>query len=247
MKFKLCETPRNSAVQKKRNMKNQTFKGFTPKTFQFFKDLGENNNKEWFDANKHIYETEVLNPLKALFQALYPVMQNIDSGFEMRAHRAISRIYRDTRFSKNKDPYKDFMWMTFQLPVNREEWKDHPGYFLELGQDTYTLGLGLFAPKKKVMDNLRDAIIYDAEEFQRITQKTVLDNGYTIHGDEYKRPIPNELSEYFQPWIQRKGIWIQKALPIGEELFSNGFADVIIKDFVELEWLYNFMKEATDL
>ncbi|NDV60370.1 DUF2461 domain-containing protein [Bacteroides sp. 519] len=226
-------------------MKNQTFKGFTPKTFQFFKDLSENNNKEWFDAHKHIYESELINPLKALFQALYPVMQNIDSQFEMRPHRAISRIYRDTRFSKNKDPYKTFMWMTFQQPVTREEWKDHPGYFLELQQDAYTLGLGLFQPQKKVMDNFRDAVIYDAEEFQRVTQETVLDNGYTVRGDEYKRLIANDLSDYFQPWIQRKGIWVEKIQPINEDVYSTGFADLIIKDFVALEWLYNFMKEAT--
>lgn len=228
-------------------MKNQVFKGFTPQTFQFFKDLKFNNNKEWFDAHKHIYESELLNPLKSLFQVLSPAMFSIDSGFEMRPHRSISRIYRDTRFSKNKEPYKNFMWMTFQLPVTREEWKDYPGYFLELGEDTYTLGLGLFQPKKKVMDNFRDAVIYESQEFREITQETVLNNGYTVKGEEYKRPVPNELPEYFQQWIQRKGIWVEKIKPIGEELYSESFADLVIKDFKALEWLYNFMKEATEL
>ncbi|NDV82154.1 DUF2461 domain-containing protein [Bacteroides sp. 51] len=227
-------------------MKDPVFKGFSPKTFQFFSELKENNNKEWFDAHKHIYESELLNPLKGLFQALYPIMYNIDAEFEMRAHRAISRIYRDTRFSHNKDPYKTFMWMTFQCPVSREEWKDLPGYFLELGESSYTLGLGLFQPKKKVMDSLRDAIIYESEEFQRITQETVLDRGYTVNGEGYKRPLPNDLPEYFQQWFQRKGIWVEKVKPIEEELYSGSFADLIIEDFKALEWLYNFMKEATE-
>jgi len=227
-------------------MKDPVFKGFSPKTFQFFSDLKENNNKEWFDAHKAVYESELLTPLKGLFQALYPMMYNIDAAFEMRAHRAISRIYRDTRFSHNKDPYKTFMWMTFQCPVSREEWKDLPGYFLELNEKTYTLGLGLFQPKKKVMDNLRDAMIYEPEEFQRVTQETVLDRGYTVNGEEYKRPIPNDLPEYFQQWFQRKGIWVEKVKPIGEELYSGSFADLIIEDFKALEWLYNFMKEATE-
>lgn len=227
-------------------MKDPAFKGFSPKTFQFFRDLKNNNNKEWFDAHKDIYESELLHPLKGLFQALYPIMYNIDAAFEMRAHRAISRIYRDTRFSHNKDPYKTFMWMTFQCPVSREEWKDLPGYFLELGENSYTLGLGLFQPKKKVMDSLRDAIIYEPEEFQRVTQETVLDRGYTVNGEEYKRPIPNDLPEYFQQWFQRKGIWVEKVKPIGEELYSGDFADLIIEDFKALEWLYNFMKEATE-
>lgn len=228
-------------------MSQTKFTGFTPKTFKFFHDLQRNNNKEWFDANKHVYEAELLNPLKALFHALYPAMYSIDPDFETRAHRSMSRIYRDTRFSQNKLPYKDFMWMTFQIPVSGEVWKDYPGYFLDLREEQYTLGLGLFQPKKKVMDNFRDAIIYQPEEFRRITQETVLDNGYEVMGDMYKRPIPNDLPEYFQPWIQRKGIWIEKTRPVSKELYSSSFADMIIKDFMALEWMYKFMKEATDI
>lgn len=228
-------------------MKNVTFKGFTPQTFQFFSDLKKNNNKEWFDAHKHVYESELLAPLKALFQAMQPAMSNIDPGFEARAHRAISRIYRDVRFSHDKSPYKTFMWMTFQLPMSRDEWKDYPGYFIELNESTYTLGLGLFQPKKKVMDNLRDAIIYEPEEFQRVTQETVLDRGYSVNGEIYKRPLPSDLPEYFQQWVQRKGIWVEKVKPIGKELYSGNFADQVIADFQALEWLYNFMKEATDI
>lgn len=227
--------------------KDILFKGFTPQTFKFFQDLTENNYKEWFDANKPVYEKELLNPLKGLVTALSPTMYNIDAGFELRPHRTMSRIYRDTRFSKNKDPYKDFMWVAFQIPVSGDVWKDYPGYFLEFRADTYTLGLGLFQPKKKVMDAFRDEIAYDAEEFQRVTQEAVLDRGYVIRGEEYKRPIPNELPEYFQPWIQRKGIWVEKVRPIGEELFSEDFVEIVKEDFAALEWLYNFMKEATQL
>lgn len=100
--------------------KIETFKGFTPETFRFFNDLKENNYKEWFDEHKYIYEKEVLNPLKALVTTLSPVMYNIDPSFELRPHRCLSRIYRDIRFSKNKDPYKDFMWMAFQIPVTND-------------------------------------------------------------------------------------------------------------------------------
>ncbi|NDV93314.1 DUF2461 domain-containing protein [Dysgonomonas sp. 521] len=226
-------------------MKDLVFNGFTPGTFQFFADLKENNYKEWFDAHKDVYEKELLNPLKALVAALSPAMYNIDQSFELRPHRCLSRIYRDTRFSKNKDPYKDFMWMAFQIPVTNDVWKDYPGFFMDISATGYTLGLGLFQPKKKVMDAFRDEIRYDAEEFQRVTQKTVLDRGYIINGEEYKRPIPNDLPEYFQPWMNRKGIWVSKAKPIGEELYSAQLADIIKEDFAAMEWLYNFMKQLT--
>ena len=225
--------------------KDLIFKGFTPQTFQFFKDLQENNYKEWFDAHKHVYESELLNPMKALVVALSPAMHNIDPSFELRPHRTMSRIYRDTRFSKNRDPYKNFMWVAFQIPVTGEVWKDYPGYFMEFRADTYTLGLGLFQPKRKVMDAFREEISYDAEEFRRVTQATILDRGYTIGGEEYKRPVPNDLPEYFQPWIQRKGIWAEKIRPVGKELFSPDFANLVREDFIAMEWLYNFFKECT--
>jgi uncharacterized protein (TIGR02453 family) len=224
--------------------KDGLFKGFTPDTFRFFNDLKENNYKEWFDAHKHIYEKELLEPLKALVTTLSPAMYNIDPAFELRPHRCLSRIYRDIRFSKNKDPYKNFMWLAFQIPVTNEVWKDYPGYFLEINAEEYTLGLGLFQPKKKVMDTYRAEIAFDAGEFQRVTQETVLNRGYVVEGEEYKRPIPNELPDYFQQWIHRKGVWVSKTRPVGDELFSAGFAGIMKEDFTAMEWLYNFLKEC---
>lgn len=225
--------------------KIEAFNGFTPETFQFFRDLEKNNYKEWFEDHKHIYENEVLNPLKSLVTSLSPAMHNIDAEFELRTHRVISRIYRDIRFSKNKDPYKTGMWFTFQKPVSRDDWKDYPGYFMEIRGNEYTYGMGLFMPKKKVMDAFREEISYNAEEFQQITQATVLDRGFLIQGDEYKRPVPSDLPEYFQPWVQKKGVWVGKTFPIGKELYSAKIAKQVQEDFVALEWLYNFMKEVT--
>lgn len=215
------------------------FKGFTPATIQFFNDLKENNYKEWFEEHRHVYEKELLQPFKELAASLAPSMYNIDPGFEMRPHRILSRIYRDIRFSKNKDPYKTCMWMSFQCPT--KEWEKIPGFFMELRADGYFYGMGLFGPKKKTMDNIRESIAYDAEEFQKNTQ-LILNRGFDIGGEEYKRPLVNDLPAYFQPWIQRKGIYVGKQKPIGQEIFSEKFADVIREDYESLEWLYNFLK-----
>lgn len=220
------------------------FKGFTPQTFQFFKDLEQNNYKEWFDSHKHIYENEILAPLKALVTTLSPAMHNIDPDFEFRPHKVISRIYRDIRFSKDKTPYKTGMWFTFQIPVSRELWTDYPGYFMELRKDEYTIGMGLFAPKKKIMDIYREEVAYIAEEFKQVTQETVLNRGFEIGGEEYKRLLANDLSEYFQPWIQRKGIWVYKTRPVNEDLYSDKIVNLIQDDFTALEWLYTFFKNV---
>lgn len=216
------------------------FNGFTPATIQFFKDLQDNNYKEWFEEHRSVYDNELVKPFKELISTLTPTMYNIDSQFELRPHRVLSRIYRDVRFSKNKDPYKTCLWMSFQVPT--PDWVNIPGFFMELNAETYFYGMGLFAPKKKTMDALRDSIAYDAKEFQAQTQK-ILDRGFVIYGDEYKRPIPNELSEYFQPWVQRKNLYVGKSIPINEDVFSPKFAEIIREDYESLVWLYDFLKD----
>jgi len=228
-------------------MKKQAdiFKGFTPEGIQFFNDLKENNYKEWFDNHKYIYEKEILQPLKAFVTTLSPLMYNIDPAFELRPQRAMSRIYRDIRFSKNKTPYKTAMWITFQIPVSRDIWTDYPGYYFEITGNSYSYGMGLFMPKKKVMDAFREEITYDAEEFKRMTKETVVDKGFEIGGETYKRPIANDLPEYYQQWIQRKGIYVFKEKHLGNELFSPDFTELIGNEFKNLEWLYNFFKEVS--
>lgn len=216
------------------------FKGFKPKTIQFFRDIAENNYKEWFEENRSVYESELLNPFKALVTTLSPTMYNIDTGFELRPHRVLSRIYRDTRFSKNKDPYKTCLWMTFQRSV--ADWQNYPGFFMELNADHYLYGMGLFQSKRKEMDEFREHLKYEGVEFQKQTQKNVLDRGFKVEGELYKRPLQNELDEYFQQWVQRKTVFVIKTEPISDVVFTPQFAEQIREDFQALEWLYNFFK-----
>lgn len=218
----------------------EAFKGFTPKTIQFFHDLAANNNKEWFEENRPVYEKELITPFKELVNTLSPSMHNIDSHFELRPHRVLSRIYRDVRFSKNKDPYKTCLWMNFQQRVN--EWQGYPGFFMELNGENYFYGMGLYQSKRKDMDDFRERLEIQGEEFQRVTQKTVLDRDFKIMGDEYKRPLASNLDEYFQQWVQRKTIYVIKSAPISDVVFSPQFAEQIREDFQALEWLYNFFK-----
>lgn len=224
-------------------MSNQ-FTGFTKQTIQFFKDLEVNNTKEWFDENRKTYENEVRDRMKELCVAMTPAMKSIDVDFELRPHRCISRINRDTRFSKDKSPYKTHMWMSFMQTATAADWVNFPGFFLELSGSQYVYGTGMYAPKRFVMDDIRDHISYRASEFREMTQKTVLDRGFSVGGEEYKRPIKNDLEEYFQQWYHRKGIFVIKTCPIGDEVFSNDFQKKLEADYKALEWLYNFLKES---
>jgi len=222
----------------------EKFTGFTQATFDFFAGLKENNYKPWFEEHRPIYEKEVQQPLKALALAMTPEMYSIDSQFNSQPNKMISRIYRDIRFSKDKSPYKTNMWIMFQRIV--PDWENFPGYYLEISDEGYQYGMGLFMAKKNVMDEYRAKIEYEPEHFRQMTKELIDKHHFVLGGDEYKRPINNSLPDYFQTWIQRKSVYLYKICPVGKEMFDAGFARHLAKEFTLLQPLYEFMVDICE-
>ena len=119
------------------NQKYQPFKGFSLQTLDFLQTNKVKNNKSWFEENKHIYKQFLLEPLQNLVTDLSEVMLSIDPVFETKPaiNKTISKIYRDTRFSKDKSLFKKVMWIVFKQPT--KEWKDAPCYFFEISPNGY--------------------------------------------------------------------------------------------------------------
>ena len=92
------------------------FKGLSSKAFRFLKEIRTHNEKAWFEAHRTDYERHLLEPLRDLVTDLSDFMLDIDLSFEVApaVGKTISRIYRDTRFSKDKSPLRDCMWITFK-------------------------------------------------------------------------------------------------------------------------------------
>ncbi|MDH8702408.1 uncharacterized protein (TIGR02453 family) [Dysgonomonadaceae bacterium PH5-43] len=231
-------------------MKSESiFTGFTDEAFKFFAELEENNYRPWFTERKHIYENEILNPLKALAVALTPSFYEIDSQMDFRPEKMLSRIYRDIRFSKDKSPYKNHMWVMFQRPFMKasDDWASFPGYYIEIGKDGINLGMGLFQAKSKIMAIYRDKVEYDQSYFRDITESLITTDGFTLGGEEYKRTINKNLSEYYQTWIQKKGIHLYKNIPLSNKtLYSNELIVYLENQFAPLHRFYDFLVDVCD-
>jgi uncharacterized protein (TIGR02453 family) len=91
---------------------------FTRDTFQFFRDLARHNQKTWMDANRERYQECVVRPFRRLLDATAPAVLGLDSRFDTAAARGrnFSRINRDTRFAKDKTPYRAQMYLKFCAP-----------------------------------------------------------------------------------------------------------------------------------
>src|SRR5437899_2694150 len=88
---------------------------FSAETFRFFRELGRNNRKAWMDSNRERYRAHVVEPLRALLDALAPLAQQLNPDFDTsgRTGRNFSRINRDVRFAADKSPYRTQMYLTF--------------------------------------------------------------------------------------------------------------------------------------
>jgi len=135
------------------------FNGFSPKTLKFLRGLKANNNKSWFETHRAEYDEYVLQPLRDLVTDLGDFMLDIDPRFEITpaVNKTISRIYRDTRFSKDKSPFRSTVWFTFK---NRsKDWTTLVcGYFFELSVNSYRYGMGFYNAAPAIMSQFREMI-----------------------------------------------------------------------------------------
>ena len=135
------------------------FQGFSKQTVQFFRDLKENNDRVWFQQNKELYENFVLKEsqdfvieMGAKLEALAPDISAIP-----KTDKSIFRIYRDTRFSKNKLPYKThlaiFMWDGDRKKL------ENPGFYFHMDPDRIFLGSGMHDFPKTILQSYREAVV----------------------------------------------------------------------------------------
>ena len=122
---------------------------FTRETFQFFKDLGRHNRKEWMEANRDRYQTAIVQPFRCLLEELTPMALELDSRFDTsgRTGANFSRINRDIRFAKDKTLYKTHMYLKFSVPppVKRETGQLYVG----LAVNAVTAGFRIYSGGKR--------------------------------------------------------------------------------------------------
>lgn len=134
-----------------------------PETFAFITDVARNNNREWFAEHKARYENAKEDVLSFVDQ-LIPVLSGIDPHFSIDtpAKKCLLRIYRDVRFSKNKDPYKNNFGISFNIKGTGIH---GPGYYLHLQPGECFLGAGFWMPEAPVLKKIREEIDYNTSEF----------------------------------------------------------------------------------
>jgi uncharacterized protein (TIGR02453 family) len=208
----------------------------------FLRDLGRHNDKAWFEAHRAVYEQHVLQPLRDLVSDLADPMLGIDLSFEVEpaVGKAISRIYRDTRFSKDKSPFRDCMWIVFKR--SGKDWSRYiPGYFLEISPASYRYGLGIYDAAPDLMVQFRRRIDDDPKSFLKTIAWFDKQDVFTLQGETYKRPIGQDKPEPLRTWYQFKSFYLSHDHGIDDAILSLEFAGQIADHFALAAPLYHYM------
>ena len=124
------------------------FRGFEPQLFQFLEELADNNNRPWFQKNKGRYQREVLEPAMAFIRAFQPRLKRISPSFlasDRRVGGSLQRVYRDTRFFKDGEPYKTNVGIQFRHEQGRDV--HAPGFYVHIAPGECFLAVGLWRPE----------------------------------------------------------------------------------------------------
>lgn len=219
------------------------FAGFSPKSLEFFRLLAKNNNREWFKKHRDEYLSSVADPMTRLVSDLGPVMLELDPALHIEPKRTIARIHRDTRFSKDKSPYRPRMWFAFKR--NLEGWSGDPTYFFQVEEKQYLFGMGAYAASPETMRNFRSRIDEEPERFAEIIVSLSRQKSLKLASEKYKREIPNEHGKAVQEWYQSKSIALIAYREPDKILYSKKLVDLLLDRFVMLKPLYDFLWGVT--
>ena len=174
---------------------------FTNSMFTFLTDLKANNNREWFQENKHRYEEHLKDPSVRFISDFGAHLKKISEHFRSDPRTvggSMFRIYRDTRFSKDKSPYKTFVGIQFRHELGKDA--HAPGFYLHIdvgdcfagdlhidAGDCFA-GAGMWHPDSPSLKQIREAIVEDSAAWKRAVGGKRFKDTYRLEGDRLKRP-----------------------------------------------------------
>jgi len=219
-----------------------SFPGFPPDLFLFFDELALNNDRTWFNSRKERYYESVVNPISEFIVRMAPRLKKISPHYvaDPRPHGgSMFRIYRDTRFSKDKSPYKTHAGVQFRHEAGKDA--HAPGFYVHLASDGLFFGGGIWLPPAPQLGRIRDAIVDNARSWSRIAKAG------SIQGDSLQRPPRG-----FDPAhphiddLKRKSFYVMTEASTREALEPD-FIERVDEAFRRAAPLNRFICDALDL
>jgi uncharacterized protein (TIGR02453 family) len=185
-------------------MTKSTFPGLPAEALTFFRELDKNNNRDWFEANKSRYLELVKTPVETFAAAIAAGLTRIAPAYATEPRRAVYRIYRDTRFSTDKTPYKTNAGaLFFQAALGKNE---ASGLYVEISHRHVGVAGGVYMPGPDHLRLIRAHLMEHHERFLKlIRSRSLVALIGELQGDALTRPPKGFPPDHpANEWIKRK-------------------------------------------
>ena len=222
--------------------RDMEFHGFTQQTFAFFMELAFHNTPQTMREKRDVFEAHVLAPLRALSQACEQVLFALDPKIDFRPVMGgtISRIRRDTRFSNNKQPYRDYMWLDFR----RKNEDFHLGFCFSISPRRSHVMMGMHETSTQSRNRIRQYAVQYPTQFIAL-HEDLLEKGYALCGDDYIKPMTSGVPPQVYAFGQKRWFSYEKAISI-KDTMQGSFTQELQEYMRDLSPMYAFLRRAFD-
>jgi len=200
---------------------------FSRPLFEFLAELGINNDREWFKANRDRYIADVRDPMLAFVADFGERLHTISLHYVADPRPvggSMFRINRDIRFSKDKSPYKTNVGVHFRHEVGKEV--HGPGFYMHLEPGGSFAGVGIWQPDSETLGKIRGAMVANPVKWERLLADETFSKQFEVEGDSLKRaPKGYDPDHPLIEHLKRKS-HVASTSYTEEEACAPGFIDV---------------------
>lgn len=224
------------------------FRSFGPELAAFLQDLRSNNERGWFTANRDRYEETVREPARAFIRAMAPALATVSPHFradERKTGGSLMRIHRDTRFSRDKTPYKTNVGIQFRHALGRDV--HAPGFYVHLEPGSAFLGAGVWRPDSSALFMIRARIDEEPDTWREVRDDEAFRAAFRLGGESLKTmPRGFAKDHALAEDLRRKDFIALHELPIADAL-APGFTDLAAARMRDSAGFMRFLCEALDV
>jgi uncharacterized protein (TIGR02453 family) len=218
---------------------------FSATTFRFLDDLAANNNRAWFEANKSRYESLVREPAFEFIAAMAPLLEEFAPQFRAEPRKvggSLMRVFRDTRFSRDKTPYKLNIGIQFRHSLGKDI--HAPGFYLHIASDDCFIAVGCWHPEPDALGRIRDLVAANPKRWFAARDDKRLCKQWSLTGDTLVRPPRGYAVDHpALEDLKRKDFIALSPLSVGD-ITSPGLPKLVSHRFASAAPLMRFLCEA---
>jgi len=221
---------------------------FSQATFRFLNELSRNNNREWFEIHKSEYEEKVRSPALNYIEAMREELPAISTHFlavPRKVGGSLMRVHRDTRFSRDKTPYKTNIGIQFRHELGKDV--HAPGFYVHVDNNECFLGAGIWRPEAKTLGKIRAFIHENPNAWQKAKNGKDFKACFELSGESLKRPPQGYTKDHpLLDDLKRKDFIA--IMPLAKkQVLSDHFLTDTVQHFLHTRRLMSFLCAALDL